>query len=163
MTISYHDYSLISEALDSFPKEVKRDEGLEQMAKFSVPSNISDSLKVLYTDDMEKNNLRLIKLQNHDGDIEYHLHNTSMMAGKSTNSSKRGFLDALNIIHHDATNELGNGKKVVLQTFAGNENFPKYKMLAQRIATRAGKTLRDGGMKPLTSNPFIKGPTIIIE
>ena len=163
MSLSYHDYSAIVESLDSNAGEVKRDEDLEMMAKFSLPSNLADSVKVMYNDDMDKNNLRLVKLQNHEGNTEYHIHNTTMMSGKSGNQSKLGFLGALKIMHNDALGELAQGKKVVLQTLAGSDQYEKYKLIANRLANRAGKKVHEGGLKPFVSNPFLKGPTLIIE
>ena len=160
--LSYTEYSIITESLDSDVGEVKRDTDLETMAKFSLPSNVADSVQALYTDAMDDNNLRLIKLKNSDGDIEYHVHNQTMMSGKSGNESKRGFLHALKIIHDDAKDELAKGNRIILQSLS-NDQHSKYKLLAHRIAIRNGRTVKNGGLKPFTSNPFVKGPTLVIE
>jgi len=160
---TYAEISELRESLDSSEEAVHRDSDLEQMAKYSVPSDLSKHVKVMYTDDMDKNNLRLIKLQNHEGHIEYHIHNQSVMFGKSGNESKLGFISTLKLIHNDGAAELASGKKIVLQTLPGSPQHAKFHFIANRLAAKAGKTVRDGGIKPFTSNPHVQGPTIVIE
>ena len=134
------------------------------MAKMSLPKSIGDTVQVMHTPDMEKNNLRLLKLHNADGNVEYHIHNTTLpFGGKSDNVNPRGFLDTLALMHSDAKKELESGRKIVLQTLPDDENFHKFKIFAHRLSLRHGRTVKDIGMTPITSFPAIKGPTLVIE
>lgn len=162
-TLPYSEYSYILESIDTELGYVKHDDVLENIAKMSLPTSIADSVQVMYTDPMDKHELRVIKLKNHDGNIEYHIHNNNMFNARQGDVSRHALADTLNLIHHDAKHESTNGNKIVLQTLPDSDLMPRFKLIAHRLALRSGKRVVDTGMKPFTSNPHVQGPTLTIE
>lgn len=162
-TLPYSEYSIIVESIDSDVGPIHRDNDLENMARMSLHKDVANSVQVLYNDAMDKHNLRLIKLQNPEGNIEYHIHNNDMFGARHAEPNRTAMLHTLNLIHNDAKHEVAQGKKIVLQTLPDSDLMPKFKVIAHRLALRSGKRVRDTGMKPFTSNPHIQGPTLTIE
>lgn len=161
---SFKEYTTLAESLDSKVGTLHRDEDLEIMAKMSLPTIPAKSVSVLYTDRMNDSNLRLIKFYNNEDNVEYHIHNQENPMGSTNPKNRGGLIDALKIIHHDAKNEIfNNHRKIVLQTFPGSPHHQSFQSIAKHIAAKYGRTVSDGGLKPFTTNPFFKGPTIVIE
>jgi hypothetical protein len=113
---------------------------------------------------MDDNNLRLIKFKNQQGEVEYHIHNMTMMPGlKSDNVSKLGFMSIAKMIHQDGLKEIEKGNTLRFQSVEGSHQHAKYKSIIERIAKTAGKTVKHVGLKPITSAPFLRGETMLIE
>lgn len=163
-SLSFTDYSMLIESLNLDIGEVKNDPELELIARSMLPKTISSTVSATYNKHMADNNLRLIKFQNEDGHIEYHIRNTKMMlAFKSDNVSKLGFMSVVKMIHHDALSELAKGNTIRFQSLKDSPQHAKYKSIIERIAKTAGKTVKHVGLKPITSAPFLRGETMLIE
>lgn len=163
-TLSFSDYSMLVESLDLDVGEVKNDPGMERMAKSMLHPSMADSVSVTYNKHMDDNNLRLIKFKNPQGQVEYHIHNTTMMPGlKSDNVSKLGFMSIAKMIHQDGLKEIEKGNTLRFQSVEGSHQHAKYKSIIERIAKTAGKTVKHAGLLPITSAPFLRGETMLIE
>ena len=163
-TLTYADFVELTESLDIDVGEVKRDPSLEMMAKMMLPDESHDSARVMYNKHMNDNNLRLIKFKNPEGQVEYHVHNNQMMPGfKSGNVSKLGFMSVAKIIHDDGMKELEAGHPLRFQSVEGSDQHAKYVAMIDRLASKAGRTVKHIGMKPITSAPFLQGETILVQ
>ena len=162
--LSYADFVELTESLDIDLGDIKRDSGLEMMAKFMLPEQSHDSVRVLYNKHMNDNNLRLIKFKNDEGQVEYHVHNNEMMPGfKSGNVSKLGFMSAAKMIHEDGMKELAAGNPLRFQSVEGSDQHAKYVAMIERLAAKAGRSVKHIGMQPITSAPFMQGETILVQ
>ena len=163
-TLTYAEFVELTESFDIDVGEVKRDPGLEVMAKFMLPEESHDSVRVMYNHHMDANNLRLIKFKNGEGQIEYHIHNNEMMPGfKSGNVSKLGFMSAAKLIHDDGMKELAAGNPLRFQSVEGSDQHAKYVAMIERLAHKAGRSVKHIGMQPITSAPFMQGETILVQ
>jgi hypothetical protein len=162
--LSFSDYSLVTEALDLDIGDVKRDHQMETLAKMLLPTESHDSLRVLYNHHMKDNDLRVIKFKNPEGHVEYHIHNMQMMPGlKSSNVSKLGFMSAARLIHDDGLSELNQGNSLHFQGLEGSPQNAKYKNIIDRLAAKSGRKVTDAGIKPITTAPFLRGQTYLVE
>lgn len=162
--LSFSDYSIVTEALNLDIGDVHRDSHMETLAKMLLPQESHDTLRVLYNQHMKDNDLRVIKFKNPDGHIEYHIHNMQMMPGlKSSNISKLGFMSAAKLIHDDGLSELERGNTLHFQGLEGSHQNAKYKSMIDRLAERAGRRVIDAGVKPITTAPFLRGRTYLVE
>jgi hypothetical protein len=162
--LSFTDYNVLMESLDRPAGELYRDTQLEPWVQMMLPEKSHDSVRVVYTADMENNGLRLIKFKNKAGHVEYHIHNTGAWPGTSpVMVTPKGFMDTVKIIHDDALGELNAGNKVALQSIEGSSQHAKYTAIAHRLARRSGRKVRDLGIKPISSYPGLKGPMLLIE
>jgi hypothetical protein len=162
---TYSEFSYLFESFDEKLDPIKRDYELEQMAKFSVPEESQDSVKVFYTDSMDNNGLRVIKFSNPRNEIEYHIHKADhLYDGKPAPSeSNKSALSAMKLVYHDSKKEIDNNRKIFLQSLEGAELHDKFKSIANRLAAKHGKTVKDLGIMPITTAPFLHGPALIIE
>lgn len=162
--LTFSEYRELTESLDLDVGEVKRDHDMEQFAQMMVSPDAESSVRVLYNKHMHDNDLRVIKFKSDDDSIEYHIHNHGVMPGaKSGNTSKLGLLSCIKIMHDDAKKELEAGNTIKLQTNLGSPHFEKFKVIAKKLADAAGKQVVDGGIKPITTAPFMKGPVLLIK
>lgn len=162
--LSFAEYSMITESLDLDPGEIHRDHHTEMMARSLLDPVSHDSLRVIYNKHMDDNNLRLIKFENQKGEVEYHVHNTTMMPGlKSDNVSKLGFMSVAKIIHDDGAQEIAKGKTLRFQSVEGSPQHAKYKNIIERIAKKTGRVVKHMGMQPITSAPFLRGEVMLVE
>lgn len=162
---TYTEFTYIFESFDEKQDTLMRDYSMEQMAKFSLPEESHDSLRVFYTNDMNDHDLRVIKFNNPRGEVEYHLQNLNHYShiAPAPSESSRGVLSAMKTIYHDSRKEIESGGKVFLQTLAGSHLHDKIKSIAQRLASKHGRTVIDKGVMPITTAPFLQGPAIVIE
>jgi hypothetical protein len=164
LMLTYKEFASINESLNMDVGKVHRDHPLEMLAKLMLPETSHPTVMSMYNDHMDKNDLRILKFKNNNGHIEYHIHSNSVFPGtKSTNESKLGFMSAVKLIHHDASTELEKGNPIALQSIEGSHQYEKYKEIASRLATKAGKTVKDVGIHPLSSAPFLRGPMLVVE
>lgn len=163
-SLTFAEHSMITESLDLSIGLVQRDHDLERMVKTMLPSETHNSVQVMYNDHMNDNNLRLIKFKNPEGQIEYHIHNTSMMPGlKSGNVSKLGFMSVAKMIHDDGIKELAAGNPLRFQSVQGSPQHAKYVNVIERIAKKAGKQVNHIGVHPITSAPFLSGEVMLVQ
>jgi hypothetical protein len=88
----------------------------------------------------------------------------TMMPGlKSDNVSKLGFMSIAKMIHQDGLKEIEKGNTLRFQSVEGSHQHAKYKSIIERIAKTAGKTVKHAGLLPITSAPFLRGETMLIE
>lgn len=161
---TYKEYCYVEESVNVDIGDIHRDEALETFAKFSLPDHLHDSVKAMYNDKMDKTSLRVIKMHNNEGRVEYHIHSYDVHPfSKSNNESKESFQHALKMIHDDAKSEIESGKEIQLQTIEGSERNNSIKAIAQRLAARANANFTDAGLKPLTTAPFLSGNAYIIS
>lgn len=162
--VSYKEFCFVEESVNVDVGQVHRDEALETFAKFSLPDHLHSSVQALYNDKMDKTSLRVIKFNNNEGRVEYHLHSYEVHPfSKSNNESKESFQHALKLIHDDAKSELDSGREIHLQTMEGSERVKSIKAIAQRLASRSNAEFTDAGLKPLTTAPFLSGNAYIIS
>ena len=129
-----------------------------------LPPESHDSLRVLYNQHMKDNDLRVIKFKNPEGHVEYHIHNMYMMPGfKSSNMSKLGFMSAAKLIHDDGSAELDRGNTLHFQGLEGSPQNAKYKAIIDRLAAKSGRKVTDAGIHPITTAPFLRGQTYLVE
>lgn len=162
--LSFSEYSLVTESLNLELGDVHRDPQMETLAKMLLPPESHDSLRVLYNQHMKDNDLRVIKFKNPEGHVEYHIHNMYMMPGlKSSNMSKLGFMSAAKLIHDDGLAEIDRGNTLHFQGLDGSPQNAKYKAIIDRLASKAGRKVTDAGVHPITTAPFLRGQTYLVE
>jgi len=162
--LKFSEYKYLIEAINTVPPEILRDAGMEHMIKGGMPDESHDSIKVSYTPEMDDNWLRLIQFKNEHGYTEFHIHNYSTGPGKSIeHPSTRTFLNTLNLLHHEAKKVIEQGGKVFLQSAEHTGQHQTYKTIANKLAGRSGKTVKDLGKLPITTAPWLKGEAMLIE
>lgn len=163
-SLTFSEYCMITESIDLDVGQISRDVQLEQMVKQQLPAETHESVQVTYNQHMDNNNLRLIKFKNSMGQIEYHIHNTSMMPGlKSGNVSKLGFMSVAKMIHDDGAKEIAAGNPLRFQSVEGSPQHAKYVNVIDRIAKKAGREVQHAGIHPITSAPFLRGEVMIVQ
>lgn len=163
-SLTFSEYCTITESIDLDVGQISRDVQLEQMVKQQLPAETHESVQVTYNQHMDNNNLRLIKFKNPLGQIEYHIHNTSMMPGlKSGNVSKLGFMSVAKMIHDDGAKEIAAGNPLRFQSVEGSPQHAKYVNVIERIAKKAGREVQHAGIHPITSAPFLRGEVMIVQ
>lgn len=163
-SLTFSEYCTITESIDLDVGQISRDVQLEQMVKQQLPAETHESVQVTYNQHMDNNNLRLIKFKNPEGQIEYHIHNTSMMPGlKSGNVSKLGFMSVAKMIHDDGAKEIAAGNPLRFQSVEGSPQHAKYVNVIERIAKKAGREVQHAGIHPITSAPFLRGEVMIVQ
>lgn len=163
-SLTFAEYCMITESIDLDVGQISRDVQLEQMVKQQLPAETHESVQVTYNQHMDNNNLRLIKFKNSLGQIEYHIHNISMMPGlKSGNVSKLGFMSVAKMIHDDGAKEIAAGNPLRFQSVEGSPQHAKYVNVIERIAKKAGREVQHAGIHPITSAPFLRGEVMIVQ
>lgn len=162
--MGFDEFNLLIEAFNTNVTDVQRDHNLESFVKMMIPDEHHDSVRVLYSPEMHKSELRVIRFSNDRGQMEYHVHSNVLLPGtKSSNTSPRAFLHAVSIIQSDAKDAIDSGKDIALQTIVGSQQHQKYQLIANQIAARHNKRVYDGGIHPLTSLPFMSGKVLVIK
>lgn len=121
---------------------------------------------VMYSDHMKNNNMRVLRVKNKAGEVEYHLINLTGKLGKLSpeEQDNKSLLHALKIIKDDSKSYLNDGHKIKLQSHTDHQ-FVVYKRLANHLikdhpdkkVTDVGKTDRldgDGTAKTLMIESF---------
>lgn len=162
--MKFSEYSFLVESLDSEFVIHENPRHVEFLNSFLGSKIVPVHTKSFHSDVMARNGLHIARIMDaKHKHIEYHLHSFNGAPGAVVEPNRKSMVHAIKIIHDDALDQIKkHGRKVLIQA-ASDQQYNRYKGIADHIAKKTGRKITELGNISNTSNPNQKLPAFLIE